>query len=53
MSKPMDDAGKEKMVGVRKDNPDSLIPANGEYGRDVNGDWFGTSNAVCGGKRDG
>lgn len=48
----MDDAGKEKMVGVRKDNPDSLIPANGEYGRDVNGDWFGmTPNGHLAGLR--
>lgn len=27
--------------GTRQDNPNSLLPKNGEYGKDINGDWFG------------
>lgn len=30
-----------KTQGFRKDNPESQIPELGQYGRDVNGDWFG------------
>lgn len=33
------------MKGFRKDNPESLIPYPGQYGKDVNGDWFGTPEA--------
>jgi len=29
------------MKGTRKDNPNSLLPQNGEYGKNANGDWFG------------
>lgn len=31
----------DTMQGVRRNNPDSLLPKNGEYGKDANGDWFG------------
>lgn len=30
-----------KIKGFRKDNPASLTPESGQYGRDVNGAWFG------------
>lgn len=29
------------MLGFRKDNPESEIPKDGQYGKDVNGQWFG------------
>ena len=29
------------MKGFRRDNPDSELPKPGQYGRDVNGNWFG------------
>ena len=29
------------MKGFRKDNPESLTPEDGQYGKDVNGQWFG------------
>lgn len=28
------------MKGFRKDNPESQIPEIGQYGKDVNGNWF-------------
>lgn len=39
------------MKGFRKDNPDSLLVEPGQYGRDVNGNWFGCtpSKLVSGG----
>jgi len=30
-----------KIKGFRKDNPESRLPEPGQFGRDVNGNWFG------------
>lgn len=30
-----------RIKGFRKDNPESRIPEPGQYGKDVNGEWFG------------
>lgn len=30
-----------KIKGFRKDNPEQDLPKPGQYGRDVNGEWFG------------
>lgn len=39
-----------KFIGLRKDNPESSIPEIGQYGRDVNGSWFGmTPNGLLSG----